>query len=201
MKLNLGCGGHKRPGWVNVDIEAACDPDAVVDLERTPWPWGDDSVTEVLMSHVLEHLGATTSVFLGIMRELYRVCADGAVVVVHVPHPRHDQYLADPTHVRPILPETLAMFSRSKCLEWRDRGVANTPLALYLDVDFETTRVNMHLDDAWLERANTGQLTRPELEHAVNSYANVVKQIDIELTVRKSDALRSRERDDLPYRK
>lgn len=185
MKLNLGCGARKRPGWHNVDIEAACEPDEVVDLERTPWPWPDDSVDEVLMSHVLEHLGAATSVFLNIMRELHRVCRQGAIVHVHVPHPRHDEYLADPTHVRPILPETLAMFSRERCLAWQARGAANTPLALYLGVDFETTRVNMHLDDAWLERADAGQLTRTDLEHAVNTHNNVIKQIDIDLEVKK----------------
>jgi len=43
MKLNLGCGYHKRSGFLNVDVRSECLPDMTVDLERTPWPWESDS--------------------------------------------------------------------------------------------------------------------------------------------------------------
>ena len=75
--LNLGCGFQKRDGFLNVDSFAGCEPDMVVDLEQLPWPFASDSAERVLMSHVLEHLGQTPAVFLGIMQELYRVCRDG----------------------------------------------------------------------------------------------------------------------------
>ena len=78
MRLNLGCGQDKRDGWTNVDKMAAAEPDQVVDLEELPWPWPDSSVEEVAMKHVLEHLGAETDVYLGIIKELYRVCRHGA---------------------------------------------------------------------------------------------------------------------------
>lgn len=185
IKLNLGCGTRKRDGFVNVDISAVCEPDEVVDLEAFPWPWADDSVDFVLMSHVLEHLGGTTAQFLGIMKELYRVCVHGAEIQIHVPHPRHDEFLADPTHVRPILPATMSLFSRQSNLEWQRRGLANTTLALYLDVDFELGRVNMHLEDRWRELAEAGKLTRETLEAAIQSQNNVVKQIDMTLRVLK----------------
>ena len=70
MRLNLGCGNRKLEGWVNVDREAACKPDRVADLEKLPWPWPDDSAEEVMLSHVLEHLGADPKVYLGIVKEL-----------------------------------------------------------------------------------------------------------------------------------
>ena len=63
MRLNLGCGFNKRDGYVNVDIGDHCAPDVVHDLEKAPWPWDDSSIDEIYMSHVLEHLGATTAVF------------------------------------------------------------------------------------------------------------------------------------------
>jgi predicted SAM-dependent methyltransferase len=56
MKLNLGCGFNKLDGFVNVDKQAACQPDMVLDLERLPWPFEDASVSEVAAFHVLEHL-------------------------------------------------------------------------------------------------------------------------------------------------
>lgn len=185
LKLNLGCGSRKRDGFLNVDVSDECAPDRVVDLEALPWPFDDDCADEVLMSHVLEHLGADSKTFLGIVRELYRVCRDGARVHVIVPHPRHDDYLIDPTHVRPILPETFQLFSKAKNLAWRARGAANTPLALILGVDFEIERVNYQLDEPWLTLMQSGELDREALELAIRQHFNVVKQIEVELRVVK----------------
>jgi len=93
MKLNLGCGYKKRDGFHNVDMFADCTPDEVVDLEHFPWPWPDDSVDEVIMSHVLEHLGAETGVYFNIFRELYRVC-------------QHDAVLNSPFPIRVTIPSS-----------------------------------------------------------------------------------------------
>ena len=112
MRLNLGCGFRKMAGWVNVDKVASSQPDQVVDLESFPWPWRDDEVEEVTLSHVLEHLGAQPDVYIGVMKELWRVCRNGATVNIVVPDPRHDFFIADPTHVRPITAMGLSLFSR-----------------------------------------------------------------------------------------
>lgn len=129
MKLNLGCGRNHKDGYVNVDKEPAADPDRIVDLEEFPWPFDDDSIDEILMCHVLEHLGRETGVFLGIMKEIYRVCAADAVVTIVVPHPRHDHFLGDPSHVRPILPETMLLFSKEMNRQWESVGSSHTPFA------------------------------------------------------------------------
>ena len=70
MRLNLGCGFDNRTGWVNVDKMPQSEPDQVVDLEATPWPWADNSVEEIELRHVLEHLGASTDTYLGIIKEM-----------------------------------------------------------------------------------------------------------------------------------
>jgi predicted SAM-dependent methyltransferase len=55
LRLNLGCGMRRLDGFVNVDKFG--EPELRHDLETFPWPWPDDSVVEVLLNHVLEHLG------------------------------------------------------------------------------------------------------------------------------------------------
>jgi hypothetical protein len=185
IKLNLGCGMNKRPGWVNVDRAAECAPDRIVDLEQFPWPFEDDVAEEALFHHSLEHLGAETDTYLGIFKELYRVCAAGAKVTIVAPHPRHDDFLGDPTHVRAVTPAGLALFSKQKNEEWAKKGNANTPLALYLGVDFEFSRANYRLASPWRERAEKGQIRQAELEEAIRSYNNVVREVETVLIVRK----------------
>lgn len=154
LKLNLGCGGNKRDGYVNVDRWQGCSPDKTIDLEATPWmeeaklgermqrhhwvtAFDESTVDEVLLIHVLEHIGQSPATFLRFMKELYRVCCDGATVFIAVPHPRHDDFLGDPTHVRPVTPAMLSLFSKKNCDAWREQGAANSRLAHQLGVDFE----------------------------------------------------------------
>jgi len=60
LNLNLGCGFKKLDGFLNINRHPAGPPDAVVDLESLSWPWDDDSVDQVVLCHVLEHLGKRT---------------------------------------------------------------------------------------------------------------------------------------------
>ena len=64
LRLNLGCGEDHKPGYINVDKYG--NPDVLHDLEEFPWPWDDESVEEILMKHILEHLGERTDVYRGI---------------------------------------------------------------------------------------------------------------------------------------
>ncbi|MCP4148114.1 MAG: hypothetical protein GY757_10235, partial [bacterium] len=70
LKLNLGCGKRHFPRFVNVDKYG--EPELRHDLEVTPWPWEDNSVSKILMLHVLEHIGAETGLFFSIIKEMYR---------------------------------------------------------------------------------------------------------------------------------
>jgi hypothetical protein len=183
LRLNLGAGQNPRPGYVNVDKHGS--PDVVCDLERFPWPWKDSTVEEVMMSHVLEHLGQHPDVFIGVMKELYRVCRDGARINIRVPHPRHDFFLADPTHVRTILPATLELFSRQRNREWAAQGVPNTPLALYHAVDFEIESSSFVLDEPYRSQLKAGKLTQEEASALIERYNNVAMEIQLVLKVVK----------------
>ncbi len=183
LKLNLGCGDQKLPGFLGVDMYGS--PELLWDLEKTPWPWEDSSVSEIIMSHVMEHLGTTTARYFNIIRELYRVCKADAVIGINVPHPRHDNFINDPTHVRPITPDGLALFSKARNEEWVKMGVPNTPLALQLGVDFEVESFKYSLDDPWLTRLAKGELTQADILDAERKYCNVVSVIEIIWRVRK----------------
>jgi len=181
MKLNLGCGQNKLAGYLNVDKYAAGEPDQLVDLEIMPWPFADASADEIVMTHVLEHLGRETDVFLGIIRELYRVLAPGGQVQIRVPHPRSEGYLGDPTHVRPVSPTILSLFSKRNNLEWKAKGWPNTPLGLYLDVDFEIVETNFTLTPRWMQKYQAKEISIDALNEAMESHHNVVDEIHMVL--------------------
>ena len=75
MKVNLGCGNKILQGWVNLDKYDVYPVDVVHDLETFPYPFETGSCTEILMNHVLEHLGADADIFNGVVKELHRICA------------------------------------------------------------------------------------------------------------------------------
>ena len=144
------------------------------------------SVDEILANHVLEHLGASVEVFIGVMKEMYRVCKPGAKIQVNVPHPRHDFFIGDPTHVRVITPDVLSLFSKRNCRAWAQQGAPNSPLALFHDVDFDIISAKWILDEEWQKKLDSGHLTHDEVDQAMMRYNNVVSEIRMVLEVIKS---------------
>ena len=97
MVLDVGCGKRKiEPGAVGIDISPDSAADHIWDLDRYPWPLGDNQFSRIHMSHVIEHLDDPMRA----MAEVYRVAADGADVFLVTPHfSSHNSY-TDPTHKR-----------------------------------------------------------------------------------------------------
>ena len=186
MKLNLGCGYAQPPGWLNVDRDPLCNPDLTHDLEIFPWPLSDNSAAIIRLHHVLEHLGQQPKDYLRIIQELYRVSQPNAEIIITVPHPRHDSYLIDPTHVRPILPESFQLFSQSLNRKWLETGKSNTTLGLQLNVDFEITKVENQLDPLWNSKWESNELTNEDVQDLSTKYSNVIQQITIYLRAVKT---------------
>jgi hypothetical protein len=147
LRLNLGCGMNRLDGYVNVDRHG--EPDLRHDLEVVPWPWLDDSVSEVLLKHVLEHLGRDPTRYLEIMKELYRICQDGATIRIVVPHHRHEYFFNDPTHVRAVTAEGMNLFSQRLNRKWIAQGFSHSPLGIYLGIDFEVIDVKLKPSELW----------------------------------------------------
>jgi len=80
--------------------------------------WG--AITAI---HFLEHLAVAD--LLSLLAELRRVLQPGGVLLVECPNPHNLRvgaalYWRDPTHLRPLLPETLALYLEASGFEVRD---------------------------------------------------------------------------------
>jgi predicted SAM-dependent methyltransferase len=179
LRLNLGCGMNRLDGFVNVDRHG--EPDLLRDLEVLPWPWADDSVCEVLLKHVLEHLGRDPVVYLGIMKELYRVCHDGATIRVIVPHHRHDFFCHDPTHVRAVTAEGMNLFSQRLNREWIAKGFSHSPLGIHLGIDFELIGTNLVPSDLWYLLHPEQPVDLPGLLKESALYNNLIQEVQMTL--------------------
>ena len=186
-KINLGCGKDYLDDWVNVDFYDDSTCDIKHDLEIFPWPWEDNSVSEILIKHTLEHLGADWKVYIKILQEMYRVCEDDAHIQVDVPSPWHWNYISDPTHVRPVTPDGLNLFSKEHCQKCIDEGMSETPFAIIYDVDLRPHDVEWKFDQLWQGKIDRGEIQRSQIEEIHANYRNVVTEFKISLAVVKSE--------------
>ena len=185
MKINLGCGGNYMQGWLNVDRWPDVNPDLLMDLEQTPWPLEDNCADEILLRRVLEHLGQSSDAFLAILREIYRISKPDAVINLQVTHPRHNDFLTDPTCRRAILPELFMCLDLATVENWLEHDYPRTPLAKYLRVDFELVQVENFLTAHWRRELGEGRVDQAGMAHAIATYNNVIEATDIRLRVRK----------------
>jgi SAM-dependent methyltransferase len=185
MKLHLGCGTKILDGWVNLDIDDSVNPDIVHDLETLPWPLESDAFDEILLNHVFEHLGETTQVFLDIMKELYRVAAPNALLKVNVPHPHHDGFLTDPTHVRSITPELFLMFDLEVNQQWEIEGAANSRLAMITGTNFHVESVMAMPDVRFTDAQSKLTISLDDLRERARKELNVIKEYQMAIRVIK----------------
>ena len=185
MKLNLGCGNKIYDGYVNVDKFDLYNVDIKHDLEKFPYPFEDNSIEEIVLSHVLEHIGQDPDVFINILKEIYRICKNHALINIAVPHPRHEAFISDPTHVRPITVLGLSLFDKAQNNEWEKNGAANSPLALIHNVNFKIEDVSYDIDPDIMEKHKAGDIDQSKLNYMVKYYNNVVSQIIIKWRVIK----------------
>lgn len=180
MKLNLGSGTKRYPNYINIDSDYKSSPDYVLNLETDKLPFDDNSVEHVLAHHILEHLGDG---FIHCLKELYRVCKADTIIDVRVPHPRHDTFLIDPTHKRPIYPHTLDMFSKTRNKRDMENGGCETPLGIIHDINLVVVNHTFVLDSYWQPMFQ--QYSEEQCEHTARSFNNVILEIGIEVKVIK----------------
>jgi hypothetical protein len=96
--IEIGGGTLVQPGWINLDSR-----NGVGEWRRmaqdTPWPTGDNTVTAIRASHVMEHIPAGQD-RIDVMNEAHRVLRPGGVFEIIVPLMVGTWHaIADPTHV------------------------------------------------------------------------------------------------------
>lgn len=180
MKINIGSGYNNPNDYVTVDYDSNCNPDYCINIEKEPLPFQDNEVTAVLAHHILEHLGEG---YFHVLQELYRVCKHGAIIDIRVPHPRHEAFLADPTHRRPITPMGLHLFSKKFNQHCRDIQAPSSLLGEYFDVDFEILDWQYIPEDKYLNAFK--EQSTEFIEEYISERNNIVKEFHIRLTVVK----------------
>jgi SAM-dependent methyltransferase len=95
IKLNIGSGKRPLDGYVNVDKLDLEEVDVKHDLNSYPWPFKDNSCSEILLDTVLEHLPDTVKV----LEEIHRIAQPRALIKIHVPYFASYNAFADPTHI------------------------------------------------------------------------------------------------------
>jgi SAM-dependent methyltransferase len=170
MKLNLGCGRNLLNGYVNIDKVHShgivyADLDAYVGNTPT-LPFEDNTIDEIRMSHVLEHINNT----LGLMQELWRVAKPSTMLTVYCPYGSSDDADEDPTHVRRYFLQSFGYFSQP--YYWRaDYGYRG---------DWQPIEIKL-LIDRWA----FGQLTKEDMLYKVKHDRNVVQEMCATLTAIK----------------
>lgn len=81
IKLNLGSGGISYPGYLSVDMH---DPRSHVHMDITKLDFDDNSVTEILASHVFEHLNPYHAI--DILKNWLRVLKPGGKLIMEMPN-------------------------------------------------------------------------------------------------------------------
>jgi len=185
IKLNLGCGFQKLEGFVNVDISDISEPDVKHDLMQFPWPFETGSVDHIVAKDILEHVGNSSDDFIAVIKEMYRVSANGAAWEVQFPHHRSDLAYDDPTHIRRLTQTTFKMFDQKRALEMQKRKQAESPLSLIYDIDIEVCDVKHEWVPYWSEQVRTKQISEDELYFALNTRSNVAQSVILLIQVHK----------------
>lgn len=166
IKLDLACGQSKFPGFIGVDLKKIEGVDIKLDLEKYPWPWGNNSVEEIYCSHFVEHVDD----LIRFMDECYRILKPMKKMVVRAPYYTSIQSMQDPTHKRPISEATFFYFNK----EWREvNTIAHYPIKSDFDVNY-----------GYIFYPNWGDRPHEERLFAMTHYFNVVSDIQVNLIKR-----------------
>lgn len=111
IRLDIGCGANKQPGFVGMDIRSLEGVDIVHDFEVYPWPIPDCSVILAIASHVVEHVNPANFGFVKFMDEVWRISQVDGQFAIATPYAGSFGYFQDPTHVNPCNEATWAYFA------------------------------------------------------------------------------------------
>ncbi len=173
ISLDLGCGQEKQPNTIGVDMVMLSAVDIAANLWKYPLPFADNSVDNIYLNDVIEHIPNT----IAFMEELHRVCRDGAHVSIRVVNWNTSYMPTDPTHVRAFHEDTFSFFGSRKGRNY------------YTSARFEVVNVGKRWDVFW-QRVTFGK------EKYLNFFArhlnNVLLSLYFDLKAQKGAAPNAR---------
>ena len=98
LRVDLACGQRKQAGFIGVDCVKMPGVDIVHDLTKFPWPFKNDSVDEIHVSHYLEHVPD----MIQFMNEIYRILKIDGKAKIIAPYYNSIRCWQDPTHKKAI---------------------------------------------------------------------------------------------------
>ena len=179
LKLDLGCGQNKQVGFTGVDIKKIKGVDVVHDLFKFPWPFKDESISEIFCSHFFEHVPARLRALM--MDEIYRILVspheDGSGNNVHgrctfiTPYYSSMRAIQDYTHEWPPICEgSFLYFNKS----WREQNKLDH-YDIHCDFDFSYGYV---INQPFIQKHEEARA------FAVTHYINSISDIQVVLTKR-----------------
>ena len=78
LRVDLGCGWRKVPGFIGTDISHHSDAEMLFDLNKPPYPFSDSAVDRIWCHHVIEHLDIKEDFW----KEVHRVLKPGGRIEV-----------------------------------------------------------------------------------------------------------------------
>lgn len=96
IKLDLGCGFNKQPGFVGMDKRKVEGVDIVHDAEVFPYPLPDECCSTILCSHLIEHIKPW--LMIDLFNELWRIMKVDGQLMISMPYGVSFGFQQDPTH-------------------------------------------------------------------------------------------------------
>lgn len=114
IRLNVGCGPVKSPsGFIGIDQLAYPNVDIVGNAIEILKSYPDGSVSEILMSHFLNHVSNWNDYF----REMERVLEPSGQIIIISPHFSNPYFYSDPTHVNTTGLYSISYYVRDELLK------------------------------------------------------------------------------------
>jgi hypothetical protein len=200
MKIDLGCGTNKQPGFLGVDRRKFEGVDGVTDLTQKSWIFRestlgsvkllqsgdgefilpDNCATEAFCSHFLEHLehNQRHPERVRFMNELWRVLVPGGKATVITPHWASNRAYGDFTHAdKPVSEMFYAYLDR----DWREKNAPDN------DAEHNPDGYNcdFHSQVGYTPHPDLGSLQPEQRGIALSWYKEAVLDMHVILTARK----------------
>ena len=130
VKLNLGCGKDIKKDYLNVDFEKFEGVDKIFNLNKIPYPFKNNSIEEILMYNILEHLDDPY----GIMKELYRIVKPNAGIHIQVPHFSSNSVWGDIQHKRGFSSETFIQDNISNMFKLKKQRIVFSHYGFLMEI-------------------------------------------------------------------
>lgn len=145
IKLNLGCGFKKLPGYTNIDLDPNCNPDVCCDVGSLVYV--ENTIDSILASDILEHFKRCETK--KVLENWYKVLRPSGQLIIKTPNLESiiDAYKTGQIPAEEM--ERKIYGNQDSPLNCHYAGFTPEYLKnLLASVGFKVYKISVHLDDA-----------------------------------------------------